>query len=241
VHIIVAAPWTPSLFYSIDNVNLTLTEVFDPKLKIIITKLRSDRAECIPKDKLEQFYKEGGNIKVDKNDIIKAERSVGDEIEEFYEEMKFGILFKLTKIKNELNYNFITFHLSLLSGEEEQKMDPIEPSVGTAEDLRIGSDGLRNIPPPIIWKFQNFKSKTRLSKNENNYALSVCHRKTFFRVKKNKITKEFLQSYTSQPNFRVPDRPIARPRPMTSGTRNKWGPGSNKSSSNIESLFVNLT
>ena len=45
VHIIVAAPWTPSLFYSIDNVNLTFTEVFDPKLKIIITKLRCDRVE----------------------------------------------------------------------------------------------------------------------------------------------------------------------------------------------------
>ena len=173
IHVIVAFQWNPSSSPPLYHVNQTFKYSLDmiPFCNIKITQLTSQRIECIQQEKYEQFNKQGGEVKVNAGNIVQVLESVGDDIEDFLEEMIFGWCFVPKKV--------ISFNISLLSDEEESKMYPRNPSVGTDEDLSFGSDHLRNILPPITWKYENFKNKTRLAKNEQNYALSVCCRKTF--------------------------------------------------------------
>ena len=190
IHLIVAAPWTStrSGTSDFDHIHSTFEDSLKliPKCKTVITTLQSDRIECIQKEKYEQYLKGSVKIQVDKNKTVKAKKSVGDDIEDFLEEMKF----EKRKSQITLLQSVQTFHLSMLSDGEENKMKPTDPSVGTLRDLTIGNDGLRNVLPPITWKYKNFKNRTKLSKNEQNYALSVCYRSTDF------------NAHVPKPNFR---------------------------------------
>ena len=135
--------------------------------------------ECVQKEKYEKIYKEGVRIETSDwyNDDFStpsqnviAQKSVGDDIEDFYQEMESEKLCPRKFIQKEkhkigrinvqgLNYEIQTFHLPMLSDEEEKKMQRTNPSFGKTT--------------------QKFKRRPKLSKNEHNYALSVCSRRTF--------------------------------------------------------------
>ena len=155
----------------------------DAKSEIIITKLCSVRTECVQPEKYKKFCKEGGNIRVEPYQTVKVERSVGDDIEEFVEQME--LVKRLIKYqKKKINEKVITFHLSLLTDKEEKKMlASLEPRKDAMEKemWRKSANIMRNplVRERLTWKYENFKYETRLSKNEPNYALSVCYRKSF--------------------------------------------------------------
>ena len=147
--------------------------------KVVLTQLSSERIECVRKEKYEKLHKEG--VRIDTSDWyndhfstvsqnVIAEKSVGDDIEDFYQEMESEKLCPRKFIQKEkqkigrinvpgLKYEIQTFHLPMLSDEEEKKMERSNPSYGKTT--------------------QKFKHRPKLSKNEHNYALSVCSRRTF--------------------------------------------------------------
>ena len=156
-------------------------------LPCMITRIGSERLECIQKEQYENFYNEGGQITYHQNSSIRplqVYKSTGDDIDYFYdsitthnmnlENMRTSELFALTSLDSALQFGIIrkisfsdllinsvkTFHLSMLSDEEEKKMHSEET-------------GYR--------KFDNFKKYTKLSKKEQNYALSLCARRSSFR------------------------------------------------------------
>ena len=157
----------------------------DTKNKIIITKLCSVRTECFQLEKYKKFCKEGGNIRVGSYHTAKIKRSVGDDIEDFVEQMEWEKR-SICSQKKGINEKNITFHLSLLSDKEEKKMLASRKHAVKKEmrQLRNISASIMQYPTVrerLTWNYENFKYETRLSENEQNYALSVCYRKSFTR------------------------------------------------------------
>ena len=155
----------------------------DAKCEIIITKLCSVRTECVQPEKYKKFCKEGGNIRVEPYEFVKVERSVGEDIEDFVEQMEL-VKRPIKYDKKEINEKVITFHLSLLTDKEEKKMlASLEPRKDAMEKemWRKSANIMRNplVRERLTWQYENFKYETRLSQNEPNYALSVCYRKSF--------------------------------------------------------------
>ena len=159
----------------------------------MITRIGSERLECVQKEQYEKFYNEGGEITYNQNSSaqhFQVYKSVGDDIDHFYDRIKINEI-KLTDSKSRdsgiLCYRIIpellhstdsvkTFHLSMLSDEEEKKMH----SEKTGNRI-----------------FANFRNETRLTENEQNYALSLCVRKTIYCERRSEITKR--QSYGALP------------------------------------------
>ena len=153
----------------------------DKKSKIIITKLCSVRTECVQSEKYKKFFK-GGNIRVDSYHTVKVERSVGDDIEDFVDQLEL-VKRPINYPTKEINEKVVTFHLSLLSDKEERKMlASLAPRKDAMEKkmLQKSANIMRNplVRERLTWDYENFKYETRLSKNEQNYALSVCYRKS---------------------------------------------------------------
>ena len=151
----------------------------DTKNKIIITKLCSVRTECFQLEKYRKFCKEGGNIRVGSYHTAKIKRSVGDDIEDFVEQMESEKRSIGSEMKDMTEKN-ITFHLSLLSDKEEKKMFAPRKDAIKKEMWRKPPNIMRNpmVRERLTWNYENFKYETTLSENENNYALSVCYRKS---------------------------------------------------------------
>ena len=194
VHLIVAHN-EPAPRSSMDNTGMKSimdhikipTWVTDTKDKIIITKLCSVRTECVQPEKYKKICREGGNVRVDSYHTVKVERSVGDDIEDFVEQMELEKR-RIGDRKKELNENVITFHLSLLSDKEEKNILAPRKEAIKEEIWRLRKKSANIMRNPMVkeiltWNYKNFKYATRLSENEHNYALSVCYR-TSFSVKK---------------------------------------------------------
>ena len=192
VHLIVAHN-EPAPRSSMDNTGMKSimdhikipTWVTDTKDKIIITKLCSVRTECVQPEKYKKICREGGNVRVDSYHTVKVERSVGDDIEDFVEQMELEKC-RIGDRKKEINEKVISFHLSLLSDKEEKKMLASRKHAVKKEmrQLRNISASIMQYPTVrerLTWNYENFKYETRLSENEQNYALSVCYRKSFTR------------------------------------------------------------
>ena len=133
----------------------------------LITRIVSERLECVQKEQYEKFYKEasneGASIKYEENKTLLVYKSIGDDIEDFYDRIKMnkinftdkrlvrdnGIDFRFLNNLLQHSHSVKTFHLSMLSDKEEKE------------------------------RLVNFKNETKLSKKEANYALSVGFRKSF--------------------------------------------------------------
>lgn len=153
------------VYFSIKFLSDSIRETFLEILNVI-TRIESQRIECVQKEYCEKIYTEGGQIQLQSYTIspVEVHGSIGNEIDDFYDRIKMNkINFNHRKLHtiSELfwrsPYTVKTFHLSMLTNEEEIKMH---------------SENADNR------KFDNFQNKTTLSKREPNYALSLCTRKT---------------------------------------------------------------
>ena len=178
-------------------------------LSFLITCTGSERLECIQKDQYEKFYIDGGQITsflrtnpycgttkriftVKRDRYIsdypsqhkfEVHKSFGDDIEDFYDGIKknevtckngrekhtgFWKLLRGWDFEEKLlggNLTVKTFHLSMLSETEEHEM----------------CSSVSNFYQDTGYKiFDYFKSETALSKNMQNYAFSLCARKTSY-------------------------------------------------------------
>ena len=128
-------------------------------VNLMVTVISSERLECVQKERYEKFYKEGDNIKYDFKKFsynFSVYKSVGDDMEDFLHRNKTGILptyKKATFEESNMKSSLKTFHLSMISDDDEKQM--------------------------ILKKFSNFKLPTTCLKNEQNFALSICFRKTW--------------------------------------------------------------
>ena len=138
---------------------------------LIITRIESERLECVQKEKYKNFYT-GGLVSYDSGyNFQQAYKSIGDDIEVLFQLIASG---KMTAnyqrpLRNSASDRFhectvATFRLSMLSDDEEAKMQ------SNGNNLVTGNR-----------RYPGFKFKTSFSRNEHNYALSVCHRRTLIR------------------------------------------------------------
>ena len=182
VHLIIAADFGLALTRH-NMLTKFLLQLPEDK-EIIISRVGSQRLECIQKEQYQKFYKEGGQVKIDapewKTELYK---SIGDDIEDFYNRVKMNeinlIMNKTyetindcwTKIIKLISLNSSnsklgvrSFHLSMLTDKEESEFH---------------SKGKKN----YSGKYHNlaeFRNKTGISENEQNFALSFCGRKTYY-------------------------------------------------------------
>ena len=151
-----------------------------PDVPLMLTRVGSERLECVQKEQNEKIYNVG--VKIEYNVANSSEhktfqvyKSIGDDIDDFYDRIKTNNINFTDMANSDLTYlelktdgyiptrPFIplvkTFHLSMLSDEDEREMN-----------FKETDDGNRILV--------NFKNETSLSKTEQNYALSLCARKT---------------------------------------------------------------
>ena len=145
---------------------------------LMITRIGSERLQCIQKQQSKDIYRYGGRFGpwYQHGTMVPAwfdseadvGKSIGDDIEDFYNRIKtneinicmqYSKLDKVTltdQISSLYPYNnsvstVRTFHVSMLTDKQENEMSS-----------------------------EFFKDETSLSKDEQNYALSLCARRTFF-------------------------------------------------------------
>ena len=141
---------------------------------MMVSCIESERLECFQKENYENFFNGGMVISFDSGyNFQQANNSIGDDIEVFYEQIITGKLVpdyqkQLCKASYNKNHKstVASFHLSMLSDDEENKMH--------ADNRNFVS---------IRRRYSCFKFKTLISKHEQNYALSVCYRRTTIRHK----------------------------------------------------------
>ena len=183
-----------------------------PDFPVIITCIGSERQECVPKERYEKFYNGGGEIE-DKNpheqnifESITVNKSFGDDIDDLYEHLKMNNItlsdrrsltdwFPLESTHSVMHCESTvrTFHLSMLSDQEEKKMyrsfQASSSVYEISEDYKwvVHEDEIYDSSLPYFensehfeGRFENFKNGTTFSKKETNYVLSLCARKTFF-------------------------------------------------------------
>ena len=153
-------------------------------LPMTITCIRSERLECVQKDRFEQFYNREGLIvynRYDKNKIatftLWAQKSIGDDIEDFFERIKSKII---TPINDEFFSNLrMSFFLRMFDGINSLRMQ--ESALPTFHLSMLSDRDENKLNRGSFRKNADFKKLTRLSNENHNYALSVCFRKTFIR------------------------------------------------------------
>ena len=172
LHVIRAdGPWNSLFHDSIDSIgsrssSFKLEDAFEliSDFNVIITRLSSERIKCIQKEEYKEFYERGISSRhFTSTTILTQEENeknntqfVGDDIEDFFEQLEreklpFSYLHRSTTISC-----VRTFHLSMLSDQEERKMEANYPS-----------------------SYKNFKYETRPLKSDQNYVLTTCSRITF--------------------------------------------------------------
>ena len=175
-----------------------LNSIWDISAEIMITRIGSERLECVQKEQYRKFYRNGGQIKTTVKDSGNwadveyetwVDKSVGDDIEDFYNRIKMkkialdcvsrtferfeSIISLLDPSKPSVSVR--TFHLSMLTDQEESEMH----SRG-----RKYENGYA--------RFEHFKNKTTFLNNEQNFALSLCARKSNYITKDNLRKNGFL-------------------------------------------------
>ena len=170
LHVVISAD-----IFSIIPYDIMELENLIYKLKstnLMITRIGSERLECVQKEEYEKFYGEKGTIQYDPYDIFHyiVRQSIGNAIENFFQAVKMKrIAYNPKTTKSYYKFwsdfwlnrhdNIVTnFHLSMLTDEKENEM-------------LIQRNSGRKCP--------DFKNDTKLSENVNNYALSICFRKTW--------------------------------------------------------------
>lgn len=133
VHVISAArPWNIAW----DNVSLNhisqLRNLFESHFNLVITRLWSERIECVSfnKEEFEMFHKKGAEIRVD-YDTLQAKTSVGNDIERFNKQMMILKQDQFPLIELDPT---ITFHLSLISHKEKIKTETQNSKQTWSED-----------------------------------------------------------------------------------------------------------
>ena len=165
LHVVISADLDPIYRYQI----ISRFQSYIKSTNLMITRIWSERLECVPKEKYEKFYSENGQIQYDPIGYIPARQSIGDAIENFFQAVKMKRIDYNPKTKKSVTFgslfwrnrhdNIVTnFHLSMLTDEKENEM-LIQRNSGR--------------------KCHDFKNDTKLSENEHNYALSICFRKTY--------------------------------------------------------------
>ena len=60
----------------------------------LITRIKSERLQCVQKEQYKKLYKEASNegakIKYDKNTTLLVYKSIGDDIDDFYDRIKMN-------------------------------------------------------------------------------------------------------------------------------------------------------
>ena len=145
----------------------------------ILTIIESERLECVQNERAEKVYSEGEPRMNDNSVILIANKSTGDDIEDFFDHINHNkILPNLEKTPQLLKLFYApwdddfsdfllpgmifrhTYHLSILSEDDEKY-------------LALHQSGAY------------FKIGMNLMKDKINYALSVCFRKTYLRQGEN--------------------------------------------------------
>ena len=137
-----------------------------PEISHMITRIGSQRLEYVQKERYEKLYTEGGQIKYNEVGSFEVHQSIVNDIDDFYDRIKMNkINFAERRLLTDYMYKSFddffefwdtpdsvkTFHLSMLTDEEERK---------------IHSENTDNL------KLDYFKNKTTLSRNEPNYVLA---------------------------------------------------------------------
>ena len=177
-HFIIAAELQKSQLHCLSHIFKSI-----PNLNLMITRVESQRLTCVQKEEYKKFYKEGDQIRYGPT-FIEAKKSVGDEIEEMYHDIKMkAVLPDYQKIylnfdrlyqRVPLESRVTTFHLSMLSYDEEIRMTKF------LSDKTVSF----GVPAYIkrLFNIKGFFYQTRLSPNEQNFALSICFRISMIRL-----------------------------------------------------------
>ena len=185
-HFIIAAELQKSQLHCLRRIFETV-----PNLNLMITRVESQRLKCVQKEEYKKFYKEGGKIRYGRT-FVEAKKSIGDEIEDMYHEIKmkavlpdyqrmylnFDRLYQKVWPSFPLESRVTSFHLSMMSNDEEISMTKF------LSDKTV-SLGDKNISSREIFRrYPDFKDNTRLSPKELNFALSICFSSTLLRLEK---------------------------------------------------------
>ena len=156
---------------------------------IIISCIESERLECVTKNKAENLHN-GGLVSYDSGYTFQqAHSSIGDDIEMFYQIIITERLmpnFEKPLCKESYNKDHestvATFHLSMLSDDDEEELQ-VKNVMQARNNIRL--HGKNHFGTTLVThrRYPCFKFKTSISKQEQNYALSVCYRRTVIRYK----------------------------------------------------------
>ena len=138
----------------------------------MVTVIGSERLTCVLKEEYDKFYKGEGQIRhglfsLGPPRYFVSRECIGDEIEDFFQRIKMKhMAVNPIKIRS-THHLFIdpknavrNFHISMLTEEKQNEM-LIQQNSGS--------------------EFPDFRNDTKLSKNEQNYALSICFRNTYIK------------------------------------------------------------
>ena len=129
--------------------------------ELMVTCIGSERLECIQKEECEVFYNEKGRVRYSSDEmlhtVLDVQKSIGDGIEDFFQFIQMK-MFRYKSVSQDRFENLVkNFHISMLTEEKQNEMLIQQNSGGNTLD---------------------FMNDTKLSENEQNYALSICFRKT---------------------------------------------------------------
>ena len=187
----------------VDRLDRIINSIWTTSSEIMITRLKSERLVCVQKEEFERFHREGGRIKSIDGTFIYEElvnKTIGDDIEDFYNRIQLNEIYLKNKELVHSNliaalwslweYRLGRFHLSLLT---EQRV------------RRMFHQGTEFVDGEYYGNFDYFKHETILLKNDQNFALSCCSRKSFY------LTNVNLENYHAIPLDHIL-RPYKRPR-----------------------------
>ena len=89
LHVVISADFFPIAYRIIELENL----IYELKpTNLMITRIESERLECVQKEEYEKFYDEKGTIQYDPNDIFHyiVRQSIGNAIEDFFQYVKMN-------------------------------------------------------------------------------------------------------------------------------------------------------
>ena len=179
--------------------------------------VQKEHYECIQKEAYEKLYRERDKIEYNELRTDEVHQSIGNDIDDFYDRIKMNeINFVDRKLRKSPN-SVKTFHLSMLSDQEEKKMYRSFQASSSVYEIsedynRVNSEDYSgenfqehlNKSSRFYYeehsehfggRFENFKNVTAVSKKETNYALSLCARKTFFYTYKMGDMNAYLLEY----------------------------------------------
>ena len=162
-HLIISFDFFPNSSQSFETF-IHRFEIF-PDISYLITRIGSERIECVQKENYEKLYNKGGQVKCNGVEAFEVNQSLGNDIDYFYDRIKMeknNVVNREHTISDFFRdissiFPVQTFHLSMLTDEDGKKLQSED------NDNR---------------KRDYFLNKTTLSNKEQNYSLSICMRKT---------------------------------------------------------------